>query len=134
MLTEIETKAQNFIYTVCGNSFTIPFNWNNLEGRMSMKYEDKNNNCKFRIFNVFCWCLVISVFAYKLSRFAELMKNSDVNGGIIHGILMLIASGNIIVRLCISTYSTEMLQLVSQALRCNSEWGMKYLDNARMYS
>jgi len=120
MLTQIETRALNLIYAWCCKSAIIPFNWEN--GTMCLKSKP---TISVRLYRLFMWGIVTASVFYKIYRFTALVLTRNFNSAILHGILMLMALGNATVRLCISKFQIEILALIQQTLRCNSDWGKK---------
>ena len=112
MLTEIEMKVINLIYSLSCKSFTIPFSWSN--GSISLK---QNQNI---VYNFITWVLLILSLALKV--FMVFQKN-NINEVILNGLFLIVIVGNIIFQLTICLYQTELVQLINQTLLMNSCWG-----------
>ena len=112
MLTQIEFKVLDLVYTLICKSFTAPFCWEN--GSMVVK---QNQNV---IYNYILWFLLLSSFVLKT---LFIYQNNSINDLILNGIFFLVIVTNIIFQLTVWLYQTELVQFINEILHINSCWG-----------
>ena len=115
MLTQFEMELLNWIYIVTCKSFTVPFHWN--KGYISIKKKPR------QLFNFIAWIILLSTLTFKLSQFSNIIRDQDVNGGILHSISTLAVAANIILRLNIWVFKEDLVILINHTLLLNSSWG-----------
>jgi len=116
MLTELELRVLDFVYSILSKSPALPINWKNKE--LSLKTNGS------RVFNFSTWILVLPVLGYKLAQLPELIRRKDLNGTILHSFFLIGAMGNAVQSLSIWIYKSDLVYLVNQVLSVNAQWGM----------
>ena len=111
MLTKIEMKVLDLIYSIVCKSFTVPFQWNN--GSISLKQY-------LNVWNYILWLLLMSSLVLKLYM---MFQTKHINELILSTIFVLSISGTIVFQLSIWLYQTELVQLINQIFHMNSCWG-----------
>ena len=112
MLTQVEMKVLDLVYSFSSKSPTIPFCWEN--GTISLKSNQKV------VYGYIVWLLLLSSLALKTSM---LFLNKDINSFILSGIIFLACVSNVIFQLTIWLYKIELVGLINQLLYMNSCWG-----------
>ena len=114
MLTRVDLIVFNCIYVTYSKFFTAtPFTWKN--GRMTMETN--------RAYNYTTWVLFLLALAYKYKQLFTLIETRDFNGLVIHGVFVVALSANIVLKLNIWLYNTELTRLITVVMRINSSWG-----------
>jgi len=116
MLTQLEATLIYRIYSVLCKSFTIPFTWN----QDTREFERKS---RMPYWNWFLWFILIVTFTSRVIQFKIIAEKTDVNAGILHSIFFLTSFGNFSCKVNIWAHQTDMLQLINQIVRTNSNWG-----------
>ena len=126
MLTELEMKILDRVYSLCCKLFTFPFTWEN--GKLSMKLIQNS------IWNSLVQLLVLSTSILKLIYLLAPVHDSknDINGLILHGIFFICAVANAIYKLNFWFYGLEMVQLVNEFLLINSVWGDQNVQHPKL--
>ena len=112
MLTQVEMKALNLVYSFCCQSSTITFCWES--GSLSLK-ENQNILYKYGIWFLLLPCLVLKT--------CMLFQKVDINEFILNGLFFITIVGNVVFQLTILLYRTQLVQLVNQILQMNLCWG-----------
>ena len=123
MLTELEMKTLDGVYSLCCKSFTFPFTWEN--GKMSVK------SIQHSFWNSLVQLLVLSTSILKVTQlFAPVGDNKyDINGLILHGILSICSGAAVIYEFNILLHGAELVQLINELLNVNSIWGNQNIQN-----
>ena len=115
MLSELESRAICLIWRLCCKLFTIPLTWENGKLIVSKKYD---------ILNKISTCtVVLPIFIWKLIQFPKVIGRGDVNGSILLGIFLIVASLHIVFKINIWLYKEAMAWIANQVVYCNSVWG-----------
>jgi len=118
MLTQLEFSVLNWINTRCSRSVLNlnPLIWVN--GKMYLKY--KQNTW----LDCCVWFLLISTLLFELTQFPILAHERNVNGGVLLGIHFIGISMDVVCKLNFQKHKLEIVTLINQVLRINTDWGM----------
>ena len=120
MFTILEMKIFGWMYNLYSKYFLMPFTWE--DGRMTMK------STQHPVWNFLEGFLLLSTFILKLIQLISPLGNhinssKDINGLIIHGILIVALAAALLGKLNLWIHSEELVKLVNQLLSVNSDWG-----------
>ena len=113
MLTEVEMKKLSFIFSFCCKSVAIPFAWDGQ--RMFV-----NVNSNVIKGNYISWFLLIPVLVYEAFQVPSLIHNCDMNGIILHGMVVLTHTASLFYKLAIWLFKEQMVQLINDILYWNT--------------
>jgi len=118
MLTHVENTAIGLVYSaMCRRFFGIRFFWNN--GKFSVN----NPKCDFH-YNFITWFLLLFTLSFQITRIPALVQKMDINGLVIHVILVITDGSSVVLKLNLGLYGDRMAHLVNGTLHINSAWGM----------
>ena len=115
MLTRIEMKMLDRIYSTCCKFFTVPFTWRNR--KVSMKHK------KWRLHNTITWFLLLTTFGVKVRSVFFALENQDIDGSILQALFAIASGSQILFKLNIWIYEEELIRIIQQVFYINSCWG-----------
>ena len=69
------------------------------------------------------WLILLPTLIYGALQMPLLAHNRDINGIILHGMVVLPHTSNLFFKLTIWLYKDQMAQLINGILEINSSWG-----------
>ena len=123
MLTELETKILEWIYSNFCKLFLLPFTWKH--GKFAMKLN------QYQRWNFLVQLLTFSTTVLKLILlYAPVDKNKEnMNSFILHGIFILGSATAVICNINLWLYGSRFVKFINELLRINSVWGNKNTQN-----
>ena len=118
MLAKLEFAILDRTYAICSKSITTPFKWEN--GKMSLKLSHSILNT----YNWITWILLLLTLFSRCIILPKIIGKGDINGSIIHGILLLYSFAAAQFKLNILLYKADLVQLINHSLHINFGWGM----------
>ena len=116
MLTERERRHLTLVLRACCKSYLLPFSWEN--DKMSLEVNRNIIMC-----NSILWILLISTTIFQVLQIPTSSRNKDINGLILHGVVLLYSLTNVFYKMIIWLFKAELVQLMNQVFHINSSWG-----------
>ena len=117
MLTQIEMKILDWVFYHCSRSVTIPMKWNRNLKRMSLSVKPLNAIMGMS------WLVLLPSLIFEALQIPSLAHSRNINGIILHGMVVLPHTTNVLFKLSIWLYKEHMVQLINEILEINSSWG-----------
>ena len=111
MLTKLELAVLDRIYAVCCNSFTVPFKSEDWEISLQLNHSFPSN-----MYNWITWIFLVSTLTFRCIILPKVIAEGNINGSIIHGILLLTTLSATVFKLNTWLFKAELVQLINQML------------------
>ena len=117
MLTKLESRISDLIYSAAGQFVYMPFGWNH------DKMFPKPISRQKRVYNLLMCSIVLTLATSRARSLSGLVRKRNINSSIFETIFVARYIFHFIFRINIWIFQQELVQLINHSIAVNRVWG-----------